>query len=392
MIRSTIGSTIGRLLCGVAAVWCFAAPAAKADILVVANDNHSVNINGVMTAAKNAAPDGVAIVDVSHFPAKLIGTVDAPTSVVGAPTSVWISPDESWVIVTAASKIDPQNSDKIIDDDQVSVIDLKSSPPKIVQQVAAGKGANEVSVSPDGTLALVANRAEGTVSVFTIKDKRLDAAGKVDLGNPKSMPSSVKFLHDGKTALVTRYGDNAVGVLRIDGSDVKLDQRKIVTGVNPYTLDISADGKLATVGNMGGGGDGDICTVSLIDLTDPMMRTIDSVAVPSSPEGIKFSPDGRYVGVASVDGSTKPSSSPLFHEHGRLWLLAVHGKHLQPVAEAPIGRWSQGIAFSRDGRTLFSESMIDHGLNVFHVQGNRLIPAGTLDLKGAPAALRTSWP
>jgi hypothetical protein len=36
--------------------------------------------------------------------------------------------------------------------------------------------------------------------------------------------------------------------------------------------------------------------------------------------------------------------------------------------------------------------MIDHGLNVFRWQGGKLMPAGTLDLKGAPAAIRTSWP
>jgi DNA-binding beta-propeller fold protein YncE len=344
-----------------------------------------------MEAAKNAPPDNVAIVDLAQFPPRLIGTVDAPTSVVGAPTSIWISPDESWVIVTAASKIDPQDANKIIDDDRVSVIDLKASPPKVVQQVTAGKGANEISVSPDGTLALVTNRAEGTLSVFTVKDKRLTAAGKVDLGNPKSMPSSVKFLADGKTALVTRYGDNSVGVLTIDGSAVKLDAHKIVTGVNPYTLDISRDGKLATVGNMGGGGDGDICTVSLIDLQKPY-RTVESAAVPSSPEGIKFSPDGRFVAVASVDGTTKPSNSPLFHEHGRLWMLAVQGNRLRPVAEAPIGRWSQGIAFSKDGRTVLVESMIEHGLDVFRWQDGRLIRYSPLDVKGAPAALRTSWP
>ncbi len=389
MVRSRIR---WLLLFVSAAAACLAARPAAADLAVVANDNHSVNVNGELAAAKNPPPDSVAIVDVARFPPRLIATVEAPASVVGSPTSIWISPDESWVIVTAATKIDPQNPDKIIPDDRVSVIDLKSSPPKVVQQVEAGKGANEVSVSPDGRLALVTNRAEGTLSVFSIKDKRLEAAGKLDLGNPKSLPSSVKFLPDGKTALVARYGDNVVGVLTIDGTNVKLDARKIVTGVSPYTLDISRDGKLAVVGNMGGGGDGDICTVALIDLSQTPFRTIDAAAVPSSPEGVKFSPDGRFVAAASIDNSTKPTNSPLFHDHGRLWMLAVQGKRLRPVAEAPIGRWSQGIAFSKDGSTILVESMIDHGLNLFRWRGGRLIPAGTLDLKGAPAAIRTSWP
>jgi DNA-binding beta-propeller fold protein YncE len=382
-------SLIGRLLLGTAAALCLLAGPAAADVIAVANDNHSVNTNGVSGPAKNGPADNIALIDVKQFPPRLLANVEVPTSVVGAPTSIWIAPDESWVIVTAATKTD---GDKNVDDDRVSVIDLKASPPQVVQTVNAGKGANGVAMSPDGKLALVANRSEGTLSVFSVNNKRLEAAGKVDLGNAKSMPSSIVFLPDGKTALVTRYGDNTVGVLKIDGTNVKVDQRKIATGINPYTMDISRDGKLAAVGNMGGGGDGDICTVSLIDLSQPYFRTVESYAVPSSPEGIKFSPDGKFVAVASVDGSTKPKESPLFHEKGRLWMLAIQGNRLRSVAEAPIGRWSQGVAFSKDGRVVLVESMIDHGLNVFEWQGGRLRSAGTLDVKGAPAGISTAWP
>ena len=383
---------LGGALAALALATVFAAPAA-ADLVVVAVDNHSVNVNGAITAPKNAPPDLLAIVDVKSYPPKLVGTVEAPTSVVGAPTAVWISPDESWAIITAATQIDPANADKIIDDDRVSVIDLKASPPKVVQTVHAGKGANEISVSPDGTLALVANRAEGTLSVFTVSNKQLTAAaGKIDLGNPKSMPSSVKFLPDGKTALVTLYGDDAVGVLHISGGDVTLDKQRIVTGVNPYTMDISRDGKLAVVGNMGGGGNGEICTVSLVDLSPGLFRTVDSLAVPSSPEGIKLSPDGKFVAVASVDGTTKPAASPVYHDRGRLWMVAIAGKRLKPVAEGKTGRWSQGVAFSKDGHVVMVESMIDHGLDVFRWNGAALTPGPTIDVKGGAAAIRTSWP
>jgi DNA-binding beta-propeller fold protein YncE len=379
------------LAAGAAALFGLARPAA-ADLAVIALDNHSINVNGTLTAAQNPPPDAVAIVDVAHYPPRLVATVEAPTSVVGAPTSLWIAPDESWLIVTSASKLDPQNPGKTVENDQVSVIDLKASPPRVVQSVTAGKGANEVSVSPEGNIALVANRAEGTVSVFAVNDKRLTAAGKVGVGDAKSLPSSVKFLPDSETALVTRYGDNSVAVLKVEAAKVTVTPHKIVTGVNPYTMDINRDGTLAVVGNMGGGATGDIGTVSLIDLTRDPPGTVDTVAVPASPEGVKFSPDGRFVAVASVEGSTRPHDSPLFHDHGRLWLLAVADNRLKPLAEAPIGRWSQGIVFSRDGRTILVESMIEHGLDVFRWQGGRLVRGATLDLKGGAAAGRTPWP
>jgi len=271
------------------------------------------------------------------------------------------------------------------------VLDLKTSPPRVVQQITAGEGANEISVSPDGTLALVANRAEGTVSVFSVKNKQLEAVGKIDLGNPKALPSSVAFLPDGKTALLTRYGDNLVNVLYIDGTKVTFDERPLTTGVSPYTLDINRDGTLAAVSNMGRG-NGDIDTVSLIDLTQKPLRTVETISVGHSPEGLKFSPDGKFLAVANIEGSTKSASSPFYHDHGTLVVFAVDGNSLRKMAEAPIGRWSQGIAFSKDGRTILVGSMIDHALDVFRWEGGKLSPGAKLDVGSGPAAIRTAWP
>ncbi len=99
----------------------------------------------------------------------------------------------------------------------------------MTQNLTAGAGATQIRVSPDGTLALIANRTEGTVSVLTVKDKQLTSVGKVDLGNPKSLPSAVVFVDD-KNALLTRGGDNMVNVLHIDGTNVTVDPRPITTG------------------------------------------------------------------------------------------------------------------------------------------------------------------
>ena len=65
--------------------------------------------------------------------------------------------------------------------DTLSVIDLKASPPKVSAQLQAGKGAAGVSINRAGTLALVANRSEGTVSVFSIAGNTLTPVGKVNL-------------------------------------------------------------------------------------------------------------------------------------------------------------------------------------------------------------------
>src|SRR5690348_15537156 len=84
-----------------------AAMPAAAEIAVVSNDGHTVTIEGVQQAAKPAKPDTVAIVDLAHYPPKILGTVEAPGSVVGPPMAVAVAKDESFAIVTSATKLDP---------------------------------------------------------------------------------------------------------------------------------------------------------------------------------------------------------------------------------------------------------------------------------------------
>ena len=378
--------------CAAGALLCLCATApTRADIVLSANDGHTVlNGKGGLVATKEPKPDTVTIIDVKRYPPKIVGTIEAPHSVVGPPGAVWVAPDESWAIVTSASKADPAGTDGIATDNRVSVIDLKANPPKLLQSTTAGAGATQVRVSPDGSLALIANRAEGTVSIFTVKDKQLTPAGKLDTGNKASLPSAVDFLKDGKTALLTRSGDNQISVLHIDGTNVTIDPRPITTGLSPYTMDINSAGTLAAVSNMGRG-DGDSDTVALIDLSRAPFRTVEFATVPSGPEPLKFSPDGKYLAVGSQESSTKPQS-PFHQPHGRVTLFAVQGKHLRPVAQAPIGPWAEGAAWSRDGKTLLLQNMGDRTISVFAVRFGHLIPGKPLKIEtGGPESFGTAW-
>ena len=364
---------------------------AQADVIVSMNDNHTVlDAQANQVAPADAKPDNVDLIDVASYPPRIVATFDAPGSVVGPPLAVWVARDESWAILTSATKADPQGKFGISPDDRVSVVDLAAKPPRVVQSVAAGAGATVVRVSPDGTLALVCNRTEGTVSIFTVKEKRLEPVGKLDLGK-LSGPSSVVFLHDGRTALVTRNFDHQVSVLHIDGVKVTVDPRPITTGVAPYTMDINAAGTLAAVSNMGRG-DGDLDSVSLIDLTQTPMRTVATVGVPSGPEPLMFSPDGKFLAVGSQEGSTKVAASPLFHNHGNLQIFAVDGARLTPVASAPVERWAEGVAWSRDGRTILVQNDFERTISVFRFDGKQLTPGAPLKPSGGPVAFGTAWP
>jgi DNA-binding beta-propeller fold protein YncE len=365
--------------------------ASRADVVLSSNDGHSVmDASKTIVAPSQVMPDTITVIDVKSYPPRIKATFEAPGSVVGPPGAIWISKDETWGIVTSATKADATAKAGIAPDDRVAVFDLTSSPPKVVQSLTSGAGATQVRVSPDGTLALIANRTEGTVSVFSVKDKRLTSVGKVDTGNPKSLPSAVVFVDD-KNALLTRGGDNMVNVLHIDGTTVTIDPRPITTGMAPYTMDINAAHTLAAVSNMGRG-DGDTDSVSLIDLRSKPYRTVSTSGVPSGPEPMKFSPDGRFLAVGAGYGTTKPASHPFHHDKSLIGIYAVEGTTLRKVAEAPVGPWAEAVAFSRDGRTVLVQSMQDRTVEVFRWDGKTLTRGKSLAIQGAgPESFATAW-
>ena len=368
-----------------------AAGGASAQLALSANDGKAVLVDGVNTVPASPAADSVTVIDLNSTPPKVVGEIAVPTSVVGPPSSVAIARDETFALVTAASKVDPADPKKVVPDDKLTVIDLKASPPKVAAQLQAGKGAAGVSINRAGTLALVANRSEGTVSVFSIAGGVLTPVGKVDLGNDKSGPSHVAITPDGKTALVTRDGDHKISVLSIDGTKVEYSKRDLSAGLRPYGLDIHPNGKVAVVANIGiGGGDAD--TASLIDIEAKPPRVIHTVTVGQTPEGIALSPDGAFAAVSVMNGSNKAKNSPFFSDYGLVKVLSVKGGELVPLTEAKVGHWCQGLAWSKGNRTLLVQCMVENEIMAFSFDGKELKPAGSIKVKAGPAAIRTAEP
>jgi DNA-binding beta-propeller fold protein YncE len=396
---------------------------ATAQLAVSANDGHVELVDGVLKTIPGGK-DSITIIDLGKTPPARVADLEVAASVVGPPQSVAITPDERYAIVTASMKIDATDNLKQTADNRVTLIELprttlteritgkikqaiKSGPPpeppqaKVVQTIEAGAAPAGVSVNRKGDLVLVANRNEGTVSVFTLKDGKLDAKGKVVIGNAASALGHVAITPDGKNALVTRDGDNMITVLAIDGDKVELAKRDISAGLRPYGISIANDGRFAMVANIGRG-QGDADTISLIDLTregNRPYRVVDTVTVGQTPEGIQVSPDSRYVAVVIHNGSNKPKSSPFWGDSGRLLLFTVSRDQntkefkLAKSSEIRIGSWSQGIAFAKNGRTILVQNMIEKEIMVIANNGGRLTDTGNrIRINGGPAAIRTAEP
>ena len=55
-----------------------------------------------------------------------------------------------------------------------------------------------------------------------------------------------------------------------------------------------------------------------------------------------------------------------------LTIFAVDGKTLRHADEGLVGRWSQGVAFSRDGRTILVQNMQEKTISVFTFADGKL--------------------
>jgi DNA-binding beta-propeller fold protein YncE len=362
---------------------------AAAQLAVSSNDGKAVLVNGVNTVPPNPADDTVTLIDLGFSPPKVVGELKAPSSVVGPPQNVAIAPDESIALVSANMKLDPADSKKTVPDNRVSVIDLTAIPPAVIATVESGLGPAGISINRAGTLALVANRNEGTVSIFIISGKTLTAAGKIDFGNSKSLPSSVAFSPDGKMALVSRYGDHKISVLSVDGNKVEDTKQTMTGGFQPYAIQISSKGDVAVVGNQGGN-TGDIDTINVIDLKGKAPRIVHTLDVGQIVEGLAFSNDGNYVALTAQDGSARAPSHPFYNDNGLVVVFSVSGTNLTKVAEAKIGKWNQGVVWSRDGKILLAQNMVERSLSILSFDGKNLKITGEIKVNGGPEGLRTA--
>ena len=356
---------------------------AYGDIAVSANDGKQVLADGKQIVPTPLVPDSISILDFGGGKLRVVATVAAPASVIGPPRSVAITPDGAYAIVTCARRVRADGKD-IEPDDRVSVIDLKAA--KVVSTIQAGAGASGVAIDPSGRRVLIANRAAGTLSLFAFAAGKLTQVATIAIGGAGSSPAQPVFFAGGTRALVTRDGDHRISMVTVGDNSLTLAEPATMAGLRPYSIDATGDRHFAVVGNIGGGGR-DMDTISLIDLSEVVPVTVDTVAVGLTPEGVKMSPDGRYVAVTVNNGSNSARAARGWSDHGLLQIWRIDNGRLAKVAEAPMGGWGQGMVWSRDGRQILAQAMLGNRIESFSFDGARLRRGVDLTLPAGPAAI-----
>jgi DNA-binding beta-propeller fold protein YncE len=372
----------------------FSAGVANAQLMIVGNDEKISFDENNKAVNHEPGKDSVSIIDISKPEApKIVATFPLANSIVGPPTNLAIHP--SGEIALIANSVNPEKEGdtwKNIPDDRIFVIDLKASPPKVIATVNAGKQASGMAIAPKGDLALVANRAAGSITVLSIKGKEVKVVDTVEIGAAADQVSTVAITPDGKRALAVKSAANKVALLSIDGEKVTYDKRDLPPGIYPYNIGVTPNGKLAlTVDNgAGGGSDGNVDCVSVIDLEANPPRVIDHVVIGDAPEGFAISPKGDFAVAVLLQGSNADKKAFYYHPTGAVVALKIDGKKVTKTGEAQVGGLPEGVAFSPKGDYLYVGNFIDQDMSVLKVEGDKLTDTGSrVKLPGHPASMRS---
>ena len=361
---------------------------AWAQIAVSSNDHKVKQENGVTGNLDSPSPDSITILDLGQSPVKVVGTVaNVPGSVVGPPTSVVVTPDESLALVASSTIVDPADKTKTKPDDRVSVVDLKGQ--KVLDTLRTGAGAAGISLSKDGKRAYVANRMAGSVSILALDGNKVSLVKTVDVAPAKALLSHVAVSPDGTTGVATRNGDAKATILKL-GPDSVAEKATLDVAPRPYAVSITPDGRFAVVASLGDPKGNGVFTV--VDLAGDAPKIVGTVDIGyENLEGAMMSGDGRWVAGVAHAGSTRPKDAPQFKPNGMVVLYRLDGGKLAKTGEAPIGSWSQGASFSKDGKTIAVQNMIQKNIQVFRNDDGKLTDTGQkIDTVGGAAAIRSS--
>jgi DNA-binding beta-propeller fold protein YncE len=366
-------------------------PAGKRSLIIVGNDEKvGWNDAGALVTSPPGR-DTVAVIDIGTDPLapRTVATLPLMNSIFGPPVNLAITPDERLALVASpVSPVEEGGAVKQAPDNRLWVIDLEANPPKLIDTVTVGKQPSGLSINRAGTMALIANRADNSISVVRISGKKVELIDTVAMGE---QVAHVVFTPDGKRALAAKFPGHKIAVLDVAGEKVTYGKYDMPVGLWPYNVDVSPDGRIALTADNGNSGaaDGQIDTVSVIDLELSPPRVVDKVVVGDGPEGIAISPTGQLAVVMLLRGSNAARSAFFYNKNGSVVAMRIDGKKVTKTNEVEVGGLPEGAVFSDDGRYLYVGNFMTQDVSILRVEGDRLVDTGKrFTLAGHPASMR----
>lgn len=240
-------------------------------------------------------------------------------------------------------------------DDTVSLVDLQTK--EIRATLPTGDGPHEVAVSPDGKTAVVSNYGDSqqpgnTLSVIDLPGRKV--VRTIELGN-YSRPHGLAWLQ-GDDVAVTVEASKAL--LVVSASEGKIKHAIATDQVGSHMVAVSPKHRRAFTANIGSG------STTAVDLSSN--KRIADVATGKGAEGIAVAPDGSEVWVTNRDANT---------------ISVVDPATLKVTATLEPGEIPIRVKFTPDGTRALISNARSGDVAVFDTVTKKLV--GRVPMQGA---------
>lgn len=233
-------------------------------------------------------------------------------------------------------------------DGSIAVVDLNRF--EVVQKIATHAHPQDVVVSPDQSLAYVAEMGTeaapgNTVAIVDLRTRRL--VRRLSLGHA-TRPHLLALSHDGKTLWAACAPEKVI--VEVDTSKETVRRLWDTKQNGSYLLVPTPDGEKLYVTNFDDG------SVSIIHRSDASVRI---VPFPGQPIGIDVSPDGREVWVSNL----RENSIAIIDNASERIVRTLPSGGLGPAR----------LKFTSDGRQVWVTHLRSDNLVVFDVAAHRVL-------------------
>lgn len=365
----------------------------KKELIIIGIDEKQTFDEKGLAVLNMGNKDSLLVMDIGTNPLKpsIIGSLSLPNTISGPPVNLAISPDQSIALLANSTNVVSEDGKlKQVPDNRLFVIDLTTSPPVLVDTLVVGKQPSGMSINRAGNLALIANRADNSVSVLRIAGKKVTLIDSVTIGE---QVSHVVFTPDGTRAMATKFPGHKVAFLDVKGEKVTYNKYDVAVGLWPYNMVVAPSGKIAITADNGNSGaaDGNVDTVTIIDLQATPPRSIDKVVIGDGPEGIAMSPKGNLAVAVLLKGTNSSKDAFFYNRNASVVALKVENMKVTKGNEVDVRGLPEGVVFSNDGQYIYVGNFIDQDISILKVVGDQIVNTNVLiPLPGHPASIRGS--
>ena len=245
---------------------------------------------------------------------------------------------------------------------QVQVVRTNSSgiPSKSGAVIPVGNIASQARATPDGTSVWVVNAGNSTITTINTYTK---STMTISIGSPNAdYPSFLVFSPDGSNAYIVDSGTNKVLIVDVYYKTVV---KSIPVGNLPAEIAVTPDGSTLYVANLADS------TVSVINTKTQKVSSTITIPCngpnkcqptqggvdysPPSPEGVRVSPDGKFVYVTDAYNYNVGSSSGNYQlvQPGQVTIISTANNGIVKTIFNSGGYAPADVGFSLDGSTAF---------------------------------------